>query len=216
MSINQISSFLGLLPDASSPATFDARANAIFDWLVTSLVSDFNQSAGQVSAALGGSATLLDRFNALGDLAGKNRVDLVFSRDDWSGGEKTFNGLISPWMLRDAMSKYQAARQWHSAWSDFVHLQTLSFEHGLGSVPRHVSIEYRCKVAVYGFAVGDVIQGAFMVEGDGSNEGVGVVKSDTHLDVLFAGNGAGLAVRRDGESFIVKDGHWQFRVSADL
>jgi hypothetical protein len=222
-----VGAFTGQIPDASDPATFDARANAIWDWLVTSLVSDFNLSAGQVNAALAdiqdvlaGSDTLVSRFNELGNLSGLDRYDLGQQIATWKEGSDGSTRLISPNQLRQVILHFAAqdaaGARFDGDWTEFSHNQTVTLNHGLGDVPRDVSIEYQAKYAEYGFAVGEVIQGAFMVEGDGSNEGVGVIKSATQLTVMFAGNGAGVAVRRDGESFLIKQGRWKFRVTARI
>lgn len=60
MPIPPITEFAGLLPDEEQPASFSARAAALFNWQVDDLAPELNAFAAAVNAALNDDGTVLD------------------------------------------------------------------------------------------------------------------------------------------------------------
>jgi hypothetical protein len=73
-----------------------------------------------------------------------------------------------------------------------------SFTHGLGGMPRFVTVDLVNKVANGGYNPGDVIQVSAGADPVGSTEGVAVKKTATTITIYVAQNGPSEYVRGDG------------------
>lgn len=60
MPIPPVTEFAGLLPAENEPATFPARAEALFDWLVGQGMPEFNAAVAALNATLNDNGTVLD------------------------------------------------------------------------------------------------------------------------------------------------------------
>lgn len=67
MPISDITAFGGQLPDELDPATFPARADALFLWLVQNMSPEMNAAIAGINAALNTDETVLDALTSLQD-----------------------------------------------------------------------------------------------------------------------------------------------------
>ncbi len=90
---------------------------------------------------------------------------------------------------------------------------TYTINHTLGVVPKAFSVEYVCKVAVYGFAVGDTL---FNMNERYSNWGQ-IVRNPTSSTVKLSMLDGGILIRRnDSESTVSNTNNTYFNVRVNL
>lgn len=65
MPVPDVTEYAGLLPSSADPATFSARAEAIFAWLAATATPEFNAAIAALNAALNADETLVDAVAAL-------------------------------------------------------------------------------------------------------------------------------------------------------
>lgn len=65
MAVPPITEFSGQMPDSLDSATFQARAQALFDWLVTEMAPETNVTVAAMNLAYNGEASTLDALTAV-------------------------------------------------------------------------------------------------------------------------------------------------------
>lgn len=75
---------------------------------------------------------------------------------------------------------------------------TYPLSHGLGGVPRFVTIDLVNQVAAGGYNPGDIIQVSALANPTGNNEGIAIKKNSTTVTIMVASNGPGEYVSGDG------------------
>ena len=103
-------------------------------------------------------------------------------------------------------------RSWTSNEIAWVKDTTYTITHGLGVIPKAFSVEYVCKVAVYGYAVGDTM---FNMGERYSNWGQ-VVRLPTSTTVKLSMLEAGILFRRNDQETTVSNttnGYFNVRVN---
>lgn len=75
---------------------------------------------------------------------------------------------------------------------------TYTLAHGLGDVPRFVTVDLINVVAQSGYNPGDIIQISAMADPAGVSEGIGVKKNGTNVTIYVGSNGPGEYVSGDG------------------
>lgn len=89
-----------------------------------------------------------------------------------------------------------------------------TFTHGLGVIPKFVTVDAACVTAQGGYVPGDVIQLAPFADIAGVSEGLGILKSSTNVTVYVGANGPGEAVGPAGVAFIMLASSWNLQVRA--
>lgn len=87
--------------------------------------------------------------------------------------------------------------------------------HGLGGLPRFVTMDLTCVSFDGGYAPGAVIELSASADPDGANEGTGVQKDAFQVIIRIGSNGPAEYVRGDGGGgFIIEPNRWQMTVRA--
>ena len=92
---------------------------------------------------------------------------------------------------------------------------TVTLTHGLGKLPKTVSVYLKCYTAEGGFAVGDITYCNIHSDPSGNNEGIGAIVTTTQIILRIGSNGIQNHMQKtNGEVFIVSDTNWKFFIIA--
>ena len=91
----------------------------------------------------------------------------------------------------------------------------ITFEHGMGVLPKFVRLDARCIVAEHGYLVGEVLEVPLIGTGTGGSSYNGaVVKTTTHLRLRLAVSGIAITTMNAGAWATLNSANWVYTLRA--
>lgn len=148
----------------------------------------------------------------LGDLATQNRADIGQNQATWDAGTNTTESAITAAKLAGVFDSRRFTSSQFTPSSGTVSTQA----HGLGAMPRHITVRAICTTAEFGFSVGDVLFLSPTTDGLDGGYGYNITATTTNIRAQFTGSDLTKVPAKNGTRESLTYGNWAVVIEATL